>query len=218
MSQTQDPAQLRISLPLRALAALLDIGLFAGLGATLIGALDALVGTLLGGNGLSMTSGLVIFPLTLFYYLYFATELMMSKSVGKQLVGIEVRALNGTGPSSESLFKRFVFKHGWVTLLSLSYLSDVKVLESVAWLWLILVVLSALTSMGTDRLAVYDKLTELAVFPSKLPKADLATLSQGQNDVELAQMLPTKSRSMGSATLCVAELSLRCAPNFSHVS
>ena len=38
MPKTQDPAQLRITLPLRALAFFLDIGLFAGLGAALVGA------------------------------------------------------------------------------------------------------------------------------------------------------------------------------------
>lgn len=199
MPKTQDPAQLRISLPLRALALFLDIGLFAGLGAALVGALDAATSAVLGGQGLSLSSSLVSLPLCLLYYFYFATELMMSKTIGKQMLGIEVRSSTGLNPPGDALFMRFILKHGWALLFVISIMTELHILGSMAQLWLIGVVLSSLSALGKERQTFYDKVTKLAVFPVELPRADLAALSLGQNDTQLAQHAADQVSQMGTS-------------------
>jgi len=199
MPKTQDPAQLRISLPLRALAVFLDLGLFAGLSAALVGALDATTSALLGGQGLSLSSSLVYLPLCMLYYFYFATEVIMSKTIGKQMLGIEVRSSNGTAPPGDAVFKRFLLKHGWAIILVLSLMFEMSILGYVAQLWLLAVVLSSLGSLGKERQSFYDKMTDLAIFPMKVPRADLATLSQGQNEAELAQTAADQVKTMGTS-------------------
>jgi uncharacterized RDD family membrane protein YckC/putative lipoic acid-binding regulatory protein len=199
MPKTQNPAQLRISLPLRALALFLDIGLFAGLSAALVGALDAATSAVLGGKGLSLSSSLISLPLCLLYYFYFATELMMNKTIGKQMLGIEVRSDNGLASSGDAIFKRFVLKHGWVLIFVLSLTLEMSVLGLIAQLWLLGVILSSLSALGKDRQTFYDKVTRLAVFPLNLPRADLTTLSLGQNESELAQLAADQVKNMGTS-------------------
>ena len=69
----QDPSATRVSPFLRALALLLDLGLFAGLAVSLVSGIDYLTYSFLGSSGAQFNATLMSFPILLLYMLYFSS-------------------------------------------------------------------------------------------------------------------------------------------------
>lgn len=181
----QDPSATRVSPLLRALALMLDLGLFAGLAAALVSGIDYLTYSLLGSSGAQFNATLISFPVLLLYMLYFSSELMMNKTLGKQLMGIEIRADNGMTPASEALFRRFMFKHAWTVVLFLYYVSGTELLYWGVLAWLAVLALSGVAAFGKEKQAVHDQFAKVAVYPKKAPKTDLSQLSKGKSEAEI---------------------------------
>ncbi len=178
---------------------MLDLGLFSGLGLALISGMNYFIFQVIGSSGASFNATLVSFPLVMLYFLYFSSELMMKKTLGKQLLGIEIRAEKGMKPSSEALFKRFVIKHGWVAFIFLGYITEVAALTWTSYAWLIIIAFGTLGALGKEKQAFHDSFAKLAVFPTKAPKADLSTLSKGKTEVELAEERQNTTQEQGTS-------------------
>lgn len=189
MPKTHDPSKIRVTLPLRALAAFIDLGIIAGLSVGLASLVELIVGSA-GGEKFTMSGPLLFFPVVLLYYLYFASEMVgdMRKSLGKQFIGIEIREENGLSPRKEELFKRFLIKHSWLAIVFIGYVTGTEIVSLYGKLLLGALVLSTFPALGASRQSLYDDLLNLAIFPVQAPRADLTQLSQGVEEGELAQI------------------------------
>ena len=197
--KNQDPSALRVSILLRGLAFLLDLGLFAGLAIALVSAIDYAASTLLGGSGANLNASLASTPVFVMYFLYFSSESMMQRTLGKQLVGIEIRAENGLTPPNEALFKRFILKHGWAFLLFMAYIVGIEWLNWISYAWLGFIAIGVLGALSKNKQTLYDQSTKLAVFPTKTPRADLTTLSQGKSEEELVEEVKEIQQKFGTS-------------------
>ena len=184
---------------LRTFALLLDLGLFAGLAVALVSGIDYLTYSLLGSSGAQFNATLISFPILLLYILYFSSELMMNKTLGKQLLGIEIRAENGMTPSNEALFRRFMFKHGWSPVLFLHYITDNSLLYWVFIAWLIVLVISALAALGKEKQGLHDQFAKLAIYPKEAPKTDLSQLSKGKSEEEILEETQSPEVQLGTS-------------------
>lgn len=198
--KTQDPSAIRVSPMLRALALLLDLGLLAGLSVALVSGIGYVTSQILGSSGANFNASLVSFPIFVLYLLYFSSELMINKSLGKQLVGIEIRAESGMGAQNEALFRRFIIRHGWSLFLFLAFIADSSILYWMTILWLVVLGVGGLSAFGKEKQTFYDKSAKLAVYPAKAPKADLAMLSKGKTESELRSEATEIEKQMGSSS------------------
>lgn len=197
--KTQDPSALRASLIQRMIASLLDFGLFSGLAVALISGMNFLIYKVLGSSGASFNGTLISFPLMMLYFLYFSSELMMGKTLGKQLLGVELRAENGMNPTSEALFKRFIFKHVWAFLIFVGYVTNVELFTWIGYASVGVITLGGLGALGKSKQAMHDRISKLAVFPSKAPKADLSTLSKGKSESQLVEESRELAKKLGTS-------------------
>ena len=195
----QDPSAARVSPFLRALALLLDLGLFAGLAVSLVSGIDYLTYSFLGSSGAQFNATLISFPILLLYMLYFSSELMMNKTLGKQLMGIEIRAENGMSPPSEALFRRFTFKHAWTIVVFFYYISNNSILYWVVIAWLGVLAISGLAAFGKEKQGLHDQFANLAVYPKEAPKADLSQLSKGKSEAEIIEETQSTEVQLGTS-------------------
>jgi putative lipoic acid-binding regulatory protein len=197
--KTQDPLAIRVSPMLRGLALLLDLGIFAGLSVALVYGINSLTVQLLGGSGANFNASLVSFPVLVLYILYSSSELMINKTIGKQLVGIEIRAENGMSAHKEALFRRYVVRHGWALFLFLGYIIDSSILYWITMFWVGVLGLGGLSAFGKHKQTFYDKSSKLAIYPNKAPKADLSLLSKGKSESELISEAKDPEKLMGTS-------------------
>ena len=197
--KTQDPSALRAAFIQRAIASLLDFGLFSGLAVALISGMNFFIYKVLGSSGANFNATLTAFPLVMLYFLYFSSEFMMGKTLGKQLLGIELRAENGMTPPSESLFKRFLFKHIWAGLAFVGYITEMSVMTWLAYAAFGVIAVGALGILGKSKQAMHDSVSKTAVFPAKAPKTDLSTLSKGKSDSQLEAENQEISKQLGTS-------------------
>lgn len=194
MSKTQDLSSLRAPFLLRALATFVDLGLIAGLSIALNSLLNAAVGSFFGDQGLSLSGPLFLFPITLLYYLYFSSEIVLKRSLGKQLVGIEIRTDHGMTPRDEVLLQRYLIKHGWMVFAFLGFALNNELLLLVFKSWIFVISLLALLALSSKKQSSYDRALKLSVFPIQAPKTDLSMLSKGAEERELAQIAHEQSK------------------------
>ena len=197
--KNQDPSALRSPLAQRMIASLLDLGLFAGLAVALISGMNFLIYKVLGSSGANFNATLTSFPLMMLYFLYFSSEIMIGKTLGKQLLGVELRAENGMTPQSEALFKRFLIKHSWAGFCFLGYITEMNALSWFSYGLLVMIILGGLGALGQSKQTLHDTLSKLAVFPAKAPKTDLAALSKGKSESQLQEESQEIAKQLGTS-------------------
>jgi putative lipoic acid-binding regulatory protein/uncharacterized RDD family membrane protein YckC len=193
MSEKQ-VANKRTSIFLRLFALFLDYGIVAGLAATLMFFIDFLFESTLGSLGIKLSPAVVSIPLIVLYFTYFSTEIFNAKSLGKQLLKIEIRHINGEESPEQALLNRFAIKHVGIFIVFLSISFNSQVLQLVATFIFVAYIISVLTALGGEKLSIHDRITELSVFSCKELKTDLSQISTGKSSKELALDLSTMRR------------------------
>ena len=186
MSEKQ-VAQKRTHLFLRLFALFMDYAIVAGLSAVLMFLIDSLFNSTLGSVGFDLNKAVISVPVIVLYFAYFSAEIFGARSLGKQLLGIEIRNLNGEQAEDKALLNRFVIKHIGIFVLFLAVSLNHSILQLIAVFIFLSYLISMLAALGNSKLTIHDHITSLAVFPHKEMKTDLSQVSVGKTDTELAQ-------------------------------
>lgn len=169
--------RLRVDVITRLFAFGLDFALVIGFSGVLIYVMSAFFDSFLKAYGFQLSGGMVFFPVVLLYISYFSAEATQGKTLGKVLLGIELRRENGDKASTGTLFRRALLKHLGTMCLIPIILYQHPLLVLVAWGGVGWYLLHTFTAIRASRQSMIDRITALAVYPSSLPKTNLARLA-----------------------------------------
>jgi putative lipoic acid-binding regulatory protein len=203
MSSPNTVSKKRTGLHLRLFALFLDVSIFAGLSAALMFMINLVLESTFGSMGLGINSALLVVPIFLLYLGYFSSEIFNGKTIGKQLLKIELRGLNGEMPSDQKLMRRFLIKHTAALLLFLYTIFDIEMFSLLFMAVMVFYVISSLAALGSETLSFHDRISALTVFPTKAPQIDINQVSQGKNTVELVKEMEemrNERRAQGMST------------------
>ncbi len=182
-------AEHRAFMGLRLLASLLDVAIVAGFGALLVLAISGLFQSSLKAYGFQLNGAMALLPVVVLYFSYFSSEAFTGVSLGKRLMGLEIRKQSGLSASEDSLTRRFTLKHAPLLLLLSALIFESPLLNSIALLCLAMYVASLMMGFGAARLCLHDMGSSLAVFPKRVPNINLNLLTPGKSKEEVAAEL-----------------------------
>jgi putative lipoic acid-binding regulatory protein len=199
-SDVNDPqaTRHRVDLSGRLFAFFLDLGIVSGLSSLLIMTLHQLLSDTLKAYGFEFNGVMLSLPALFLYLSYFSTELTSGLTLGKRLLGIEVRGAFGQKAAEADLTKRAVMKHAGLMLFIGALISQNFILMMLAVAGIAFTLINLGFGFTQGRQCLHDRLFKLAVYPRKLPKMDLRRLAGGKSDKEIAAELE-KARQERSA-------------------
>lgn len=178
--------RLRIDVITRLFAFFLDIALVLGFGSVVIYGISAFFDSFLKAYGFKLSGGMILIPVLLLYISYFSSEATQGRTLGKVLLGIELRRANGDKASTSTLFRRALLKHlGTMCFIPIIMIQH-PLLVIIAWAGLGWYLIHAFTAISSSRQSMIDRITDLAIYPHTLPKTNLARLAGGaRSDKEI---------------------------------
>jgi uncharacterized RDD family membrane protein YckC/putative lipoic acid-binding regulatory protein len=178
--------RLRVDIITRLFAFFLDIAIVAGLSSALMVLVSIFFDSVLRTYGFKLSGGMLMIPVSLLYVSYFSSEATQGSSLGKRLLGVELRRANGDKASGSTLLRRAFLKHLGTMLIVPAVILQTPGMILLAWVGCAWYVLNTFTAVSASRQSLIDRLTELAVYPRSLPKTNLARLAgKARTDKEI---------------------------------
>lgn len=182
-------AEHRAFMGARLLASFLDVAIVGGLSSVLLLLMSGLFESSLKAYGFKLNGAMVLLPVVVLYFSYFSSEAFSGRTLGKMLMGIEVRKHSGLPAREELLLRRFLVKHLPGLLIVGSFVFQSAVINLLALAALAFYIISAAMGFGASRQCVHDLVAELAVFPKRVPAVNLNHLTPGKTKEEVAAEL-----------------------------
>jgi putative lipoic acid-binding regulatory protein/uncharacterized RDD family membrane protein YckC len=207
----------------RLLASFLDVALIGGATSLLLLSLSALFDSSLKAYGFKLNGVMILLPVVVLYFSYFSSEAFSGKSLGKVLMGIEIRKDSGLPAREDMLLRRFLVKHLPALFILGSSVFESAAINLLALAALAFYMISAAMGFSPSRLCVHDLASALAVFPKRVPAVNLNHLTPGKTkeevDAELAKLKRERERNgkqgraPSAATFpCAVELKIYAHP------
>jgi len=186
--------RLRVDVITRLFAFGLDLALVIGFSGVLIYFMNAFFESFLKAYGFQLSPGMMFLPVALLYLSYFSAEATQGRTLGKLLLGIELRRENGDKASASTLFRRSLLKHLGTMCFIPMFLYEHPLLILVAWAGVGWYLIHTFTAISSSRQSLIDRVTELAIYPKTLPKTNLARLAgNARTDKEIkAELLKAR--------------------------